>query len=171
MHPKKLKTTRFPQVLQHWSEAISQISNTCAFMSVHWLVLYCLYHFLITITTVGSYLWHIAWLEAKQSRDTSSRDTGVTGVGRIAICNLWSILAEVAGMKGKWGRPLCPFSRPFSNPPPLLALCSAHPRGGLVSPEGRTCCRAGRQFSGWLLLLSSRLGPRENKLTKQRTAN
>lgn len=63
---------------------------------------------------------------------------GRWGWFRITICNLWSILAEVAGVRGKLARPLClPPAPTFlsQQPPPC-------PRGGLLSPEGRTCCRA-----------------------------
>lgn len=152
----------------------NQLTSNCVFVSVHWLEFYCLFSFPcincqgkgLSDRLSGGRGWSGAW------------SRGVTGLGRIAICNLWSILDEVA----VW------YERevgPTSVPPPLLSsLLSPHPSpvrsflstplipgGSLVSPEGRTCCRAGRQFSGWLLLLSSRPEPHENKLTKQRTAN
>lgn len=53
------------------------------------------------------------------------RERGVSGVGRIAISNLWSILAEVADMRGKWGRPLCP--PPSTSPHSTSFLVSATP--------------------------------------------
>lgn len=102
---------------------IKAATSSYVFMRVHWLKGYGLYSF-PGINWRGSLLSDCL-SGAKTSRDTNSRgkvrDGGITGVGRIAIYDLWLILAEVAGMRGKWGRPLCPPSAPSDcSLPPLL---------------------------------------------------
>lgn len=111
-------------------------------MTVHWLVLYCLNSF-PDINWWSEVLSQIACLKAKRSRDMSDRvrDRGVAGVGRTAICNLWSILAEVAHMRGKWGWPLYPHPHPHPHPPLpfstfFLVLAPPSSRGWLGQPWG-----------------------------------
>lgn len=131
MHPKKLKTTRFPQVLQHWSEAISQISNTCAFMSVHWLVLYCLYSFPDS-NYHGRFLslaHCLAGGKAKQRRKQPRHRSHWSGQN----CYLYSVIN--LGRSGWYEREVGSTSVPFQ--PPLLKS---------TSPP----CSAPRSSQGWL---------------------
>lgn len=107
-------------------------------MTVHWLVNYSLDSF-PDINWWGEVLSLIICLKEKRSTDMSDRVRDRARVSRFAICNLWSILAEGARIRAKWGRPPCPL--PHLHPPlpfSTFFLVSAPPssRGWLGQPWG-----------------------------------
>lgn len=145
------------------------------FMSMHWLALYSLHSFpdikcqrLICLrsavcrpTEAGT------WVKASEN-DESLRWAGLLSV----ICDQsW---AEVAAVRGKWGRPLCPSIHLSSflvlAPPPHPHYTATHPsssHGWLGQPWGENMVQSRQTI---FRLTAFTFGPK-NKLTKQRTAN